>query len=65
MSLKATKLHLALKNIIRCLQHLSNNATDTITQANHYLLKAATLVEINITSVTQKEFTFSQLNTTN
>ncbi|CAG8779437.1 13675_t:CDS:1, partial [Cetraspora pellucida] len=45
--------------------HLSNNATDTITQANHYLLKAATLAEIKITPVTQEEFTLSQLNTTN
>ena len=63
MSLKATKLHSALKNINKCLQQLSNKAADTITQANQYLTKAATLAEININPITQEEFAHSQLNT--
>ena len=57
ISLKATKLYSALKNINRCLQHLLNNATNIIIQANYYLSKAATLVEINITPITQEKFT--------
>ena len=58
LSLKTTKLHLVLKHINKYLCYLSNNQLYNLTQVNYHLLKAASLAEIDISSITQ-----AQLNT--
>ena len=62
LSLKTTKLHSALKHINKCLRHLSSDDLNKLTQANHHLLKAATLAEIDIPAITQAQLNTSHSN---
>ena len=60
LSLKATKLHSALKNIKKCLHYIVNIRTPflppDIQILNTYLQKAVTLAEIEIESLSLKAF---------
>src|SRR6185295_12298169 len=59
LSLKATKLHSALKNINKCLQSLSNSSLNDLSRINYYLSKVATLAEIDIPLITQAQLNLS------
>src|ERR1043165_9612670 len=62
LSLKATKLHSALKHINKCLYILANNSSNNLTKVNHHLSKAATLAEIEIPSLTQSQLNSSSFD---
>ena len=59
LSLKATKLHAALKNINRCINYLSSNPIGDIRNMNSCLRRAALLAEMDILLLTQEKINSS------